>query len=105
MQKNLKKFDDAGLKVIAISYDSVDVLAKFADQNKITFPLLSDPDSQTIAAYGLTNKEEKGQGQGTPYPGTYVLDKDGVVRAKLFRQGVIARHTPDELLKAAEVLR
>ena len=32
----------------AISYDSVAVLKSFADRQRITFPLLSDPDSKVI---------------------------------------------------------
>ncbi len=90
---------------MGISYDAVDVLAKFTEKNKITFPLLSDPESKTIAAYHLTNKEAKGKAVGTPYPGVYVLDKDGVVRAKLFHEGVIKRATPEDLLKAAESVK
>ena len=77
------------------------MLAKFTQTNKITFPLLSDPESKTIKAYGILNREEKGKSAGVPYPGTYVVDKNGVVRAKLFHEGPFQRHTIDDLLKAA----
>ena len=90
------------MQIVGISFDPVDALSKFTEKNKITFPLLSDPDSKTIMAYHLTNKEAKGKAEGTPYPGTYILDKDGVVRTKLFHEGVIKRATADDVLKAAE---
>ena len=93
------------MQIVGISYDPVDVLAKFTEKNMITFPLLSDIDSKTIAAYHLKNKEAKGMAEGTPYPGTFVVDKDGVVRAKLFFEGVFKRHTADDLLKAAESVK
>lgn len=101
MQKGLKSLEDKQIRVVAISYDSVEVLAKFAENQKITFPLLSDPDSKVIKDYGLLNKEAKGKTEGIPYPGTMLIDKDGVIRAKLFHDGVIARHGPDDLIKAA----
>lgn len=102
LQNDLREFEAAGVFVVGISYDSVDTLAKFAKQKKIAFPLLSDPDSKTITAYGLLNKEAKGKTTGIPYPGTIVLDRTGVVRAKLFLDGYRDRHPSKELVKAAK---
>ena len=99
------------MKVVGVSYDSVEVLKAFADKQKITFPLLSDPESKTIIAYALKNKETAGKKfgkvelDGVPYPGTYLVDKDGVVRAKLFVDGYKERHSVEELVKAAESLK
>ena len=88
--------------MVAISYDSVEVLSKFADRRKITFPLLSDMGSKTINAYGLLNREVKGgRAEGIPYPGTMIIDREGVIRGKLFLEGYKERHTTEELIKAA----
>ena len=82
------------------------MLAKFADKHKITFPLLSDPDSKTISAYGLLNKEAKGSKvEGIAYPGTMLLDKDGAIRSKLFLDGIKERHSTDDLIKAAKSIK
>jgi peroxiredoxin len=102
LQADLKKIEVTGIQVIAVSYDSVEVLANFADRRKITFPLLSDPGSKTIRAYGLLNNEAKGRAEGIPYPGTMLIGKDGVIRAKLFVEGYKDRHSTDELIKAAQ---
>ena len=40
-----------GIGLAAVSYDSVPVLADFSKRRGITFPLLSDPGSQTIKRY------------------------------------------------------
>lgn len=40
--------------------------------------------------------------EGIPHPGTYILDKDGVVKAKLFLKKYQARHSIDELLEASK---
>jgi peroxiredoxin len=110
LQKDLAKIEAAGVKVVGVSYDSVEVLKAFADKQKVTFPLLSDPDSRTIAAYALKNKETAGKKfgkvelDGVPYPGTILVGTDGVVRAKLFVDGYRERHSVEELVKAAEGL-
>lgn len=111
MQKELKAIEAAGVTVVGVSYDSVEVLKAFADKQKVTFPLLSDPESKTIAAYALKNKETGGKKlgkidlDGVPYPGTLLIDADGVVRAKLFVDGYKERHSVAELVKAAEGLK
>ena len=105
MQKDLKSLEDKKVKLVGLSYDAVDVLAKFAEKEKITFPLLSDPESKTIQAYGLLNKEAKDKSEGIPYPGTMLIDKDGVIRAKLFHDGFIKRHDAEDILKAAADLK
>ena len=105
LQADLKKFEDAGAQVIAISYDKVEVLSKFADERKVTFPLLSDPDSHVIKAFGILNKDAKGKSEGVPNPGIFILDKEGVIRAKLFKPGVFVRPSNDELLKALKEVK
>ena len=101
LQTDLPKIEATGTQLVAISYDPVEVLAKFAGRRKITFPLLSDPGCKTIRAYGILNPEAMAtKAEGVPYPGTFVLDKGGVIRAKLFRDGFIERHSTDELLQA-----
>src|ERR1700712_3580421 len=46
---NLQK---AGIEVIGISPDKPAKLAKFRDNQSLTFPLLSDPEHETLEAYG-----------------------------------------------------
>jgi peroxiredoxin Q/BCP len=105
LQKELKSLTDAGVVVVAISYDSADVLKAFAEKQKIEFALLSDPDHKAIDAFGLRNKEAKGKQEGIPYPGTMILDKDGVIRAKLFFDGFVARHAAADIIKAAKEIK
>jgi peroxiredoxin Q/BCP len=105
LQADLAKIEAAGVRLVAISYDPVDVLAKFTAERKITFPLLSDPDSKTIQAYGTLNKEAAGKAAGVPNPGTFILDSQGIVRAKIFLEGYRSRHSTDELLQAAKSVK
>ena len=89
----------AGLGLAAISYDSPAFLKSFADRKNITFPLLSDPDSKIIRAYGILNEAApKGPFYGIPYPGTYILDTKGVVVAKYFEEDYANRYTVSDIL-------
>ena len=90
---------------MAVSYDSVETLAEFAKENSIQFSLLSDPDSIAIEAFHVRNKKvrKRSPKHGIPHPGTFLVDKEGVVRAKLF-YSITKRHTPDELVQAANKL-
>jgi peroxiredoxin Q/BCP len=110
LQKDLGKIEESGVRLVGISYDSVEVLHRFATKRGITFPLLSDPDSKVITAYALRNRETAGKKlgninlDGIPYPGTYLIDKDGVIRGKLFVDGYRERHSTEELIKAVKAL-
>lgn len=83
----------------AISYDSTAILKNFADRKNITFPLLSDPDSKIIRAYGILNETvPKGPFFGIPHPGTYILDTKGVVVQKYFEDDYTQRFTASDIL-------
>src|SRR5688572_2224433 len=49
---SLAELNGAGLDVIGISPDKPEKLAKFRDAEKLTFPLLSDPDREVLSAWG-----------------------------------------------------
>jgi peroxiredoxin Q/BCP len=99
LRDNVQKLNESGVRVVGISYDSVEVLKTFSDKESIPFPLLSDEDSETIKKYGLHFKG------GLPHPGTVLIDKEGVIRAKLFEEGYRTRHTIEELVSAAKGLK
>ncbi len=105
MQRDLKSIEEAGVQVVGISYDDTKVLKTFSDRMKIAFPLLSDPGSQTIEAYHIRNEAARGKAEGVPHPGTFILDREGVIRAKLFLEGYRDRHTSEALIKAAKVIK
>jgi peroxiredoxin Q/BCP len=49
---NLAELNEAGLDVVGISPDKPEKLAKFRDNQQLTFPLLSDPSREILTAYG-----------------------------------------------------
>jgi peroxiredoxin len=105
LQRDLKTIEAAGVQIVGLSYDDPAVLKRFSDKAKITFPLLSDPESKTIEAYHIRNEAAKGKAEGVPNPGTFLLDQNGVIRAKLFLEGYRDRHTTDALIEAAKAVK
>lgn len=104
LQEGLADLKAAGLQLVAISYDSGEVLEQFAKKRGIQFPLLSDPGSATIKAWKLLNADAKGNGEGIPHPMTYVIGRDGVIRAKLGHEAYKDRHTVQELIQSAKTV-
>jgi peroxiredoxin len=108
-----------GLGLTAISYDSRDILAAFSAQHGISFPLLSDAGSATIKRYGILNTvAQEGLGAnrddpaviaqvkmyvsangasertlGIPFPGTFIVDRGGRVKARFFEDSYTVRNT------------
>lgn len=101
----MQSVSEAGVQVVAVSYDSAEVLGAFAKTENIKFPLLSDADSKVIDAFGVRNKSAEAgtKKDGIPHPGTFLVDSKGVIRAKLF-YNILRRHTPAELVEAAKSL-
>ena len=124
LQDRLQELENSGITVAAISYDSEEVLADFANRRGITFPLLSDDDSSVIKAFGIYNTvAEEGVGPnrddpeiaadyaryvsalgtapiivGTPYPGTFMLDSRGRVSSRFFEEFYAERNTTSNVM-------
>ena len=98
------KFQAAGVKLYAISYDDQEALAAFAGDQNIPYPLLSDVESQIIRRYGVLNTEVTPHDEflyGIPFPGTFVTDENGVVITKFFYDSYKKRDSAENLLDAA----
>jgi hypothetical protein len=98
------KFQAAGIKLYAISYDDREVLAAYAEAEEIPFPLLSDIDSEVIRRYGILNtqvKPDDGVVYGIPYPGVFVTDEDGRVLGKFFQNNYKKRDSAELIIDAA----
>jgi DsbC/DsbD-like thiol-disulfide interchange protein len=82
-----------------LSYDSPAILKSFAERKDISYPLLSDPESKVIQAFGILNTSApKGPFYGIPYPGTFILDSKGTITAKYFEENYSERVTASDIL-------
>jgi peroxiredoxin len=104
LREGQEKFKEAGVKLYAISYDDKEVLKTFSDAYDIGYPLLSDLDSAVIKKFGILNTQIKPGDAilyGIPYPGTYVVDEDGVVMEKFFHDTYKRREGPELIIDSA----
>jgi peroxiredoxin len=104
LQEALPKFRAAGIKLYAVSYDEADALADFARHHDIRYPLLSDKGSKVIRRFGIQNHfvtKEQVPYHGIPFPGTYLIDEDGVVTAKFFQRGLTQRESAEAVIDSA----
>jgi hypothetical protein len=100
LEHNREAFQKLGVGLAAISYDSVAILHDFAQRKGIHFPLLSDADSRIIRAVGLLNETVPKNTPffGIPYPGTLIVNKQGIVTAKYFEEDFRERYTAGDIL-------
>jgi len=77
VQENLSSYVNDLVQVLTVSVDSVYSHKIWADREGYDFPLLSDfwPHGAVARQYGVFNEVS-----GTAYRGTFVIDRDGVVR-------------------------
>jgi peroxiredoxin len=77
IRDGLGRFDADRVQVLAVSCDPMFALRAFADQDGLTFPLLSDfwPHGEVSAAYGVLDSE-----RGCSTRSTFIIDRQGTVR-------------------------
>jgi peroxiredoxin len=75
----LAQFNKVNAQVYGISVDTFFALKAFADQQRLTFPLLSDFNKQVIREYGVFNDDMIGL-KGIAKRAVFVIDKEGTVR-------------------------
>ena len=124
LQGRVDELRQKGIGLAAISYDSQQVLADFTKRHGITYPLLADVGSTTIERYGILNtviEEALGPNgkdpavladlqryvtvtqaserfRGIPFPGTFMLDRDGRVTARFFEDFYWERNTVSNMM-------
>lgn len=95
---SLAELNGAGLDVVGISPDKPEKLAKFRDAEKLTFPLLSDPDRKVLTAYGAYGEKQMyGKTVTGVIRSTFVVDEKG--RIVVAQYNVKAAHTTTNIKK------
>lgn len=87
LNKSASEFEKAGYPLVGLSYDKAAILKKFDTKHDISFPLLSDPASEAIRAFGIMDESyAKGTfAYGVPKPAIYIISNKGKVE-KIFKE-------------------
>ena len=80
IRDDLSSFNNDEVAVLTVSVDSVFTHRVFAEQQNLDYPLLSDfwPHGDVATAYGVFDEN-----LGAAVRGTFIVDKDGIVRWKV----------------------
>ena len=119
----LPKISELGASLIAISPQAPEESAGLVGQHQLTFDVLSDLDGAVARAWKLrfTLSDElkalyqnvfaldltKANADGSwtlPVPGTFVLDRHGVIRARYVSSDYTTRMEPDEIISTLTAL-
>jgi peroxiredoxin len=100
VRDSLPTFESEDVQVLAVSCDPIFSLRVFAEQDALTFPLLSDfwPHGAVAAAYGVFN-----EGRGCADRSTFIVDKRGVLRWSVHNAMPEARDLQEQAKVLAEV--
>jgi peroxiredoxin len=93
MNSGVAEIEKRGYRIAALSYDSPEILQAFTVKRHIAFTFLSDPKSEVIDLYKLRDPQypRGNRAYGVPRPIIFILDRNGVIRAKLYEESYKVR--------------
>jgi peroxiredoxin len=82
--RHLQEFRSLGINLVSVSVDEVGPIAAFSAEQKIGYPMLSDPKGAINLSLGIRDTQYPvgSSAFGVPRPTLYVLDARGVVRLR-----------------------
>jgi len=82
------EIEKRGYHIAGLSYDTPEILQTFTLKRHLTYTLLSDPKSEIIDRYNLRDPQYPpgSRAYGVPRPIIFVLDTQGVIKAKLYEE-------------------
>ena len=88
LNSGIAAIESRGYRLAGISYDSPAILQSFTEQRSIRYTLLSDPKSEVIDRYKLRDPQYPpgNLAYGVPRPIIFILDKNGVIKSKLYEE-------------------
>lgn len=80
VRDEISAYNSIGSEVIAISVDSLYTLAKYKEEQKLNFMLLSDFNKEASSAYGSIYELFSSGMKGVSKRSAFVIDKTGIIR-------------------------
>lgn len=80
LRDDIATYSGLDAEILAVSVDSPFTLAKFKEEQKLPFPLLSDFNKTTSTAYGSIYQDFVLGLKGVAKRSAFVIDKEGVIR-------------------------
>jgi peroxiredoxin Q/BCP len=100
-QQDAAKYVQANAVILSVSVDTPRSHEAFAEKEKLTFPLLSDPEAKVCRAYGSSMFFHM---KTLAARNTFIIDPSGHI-AQVFTQVVDPRHHSSDVLRALAALQ
>jgi peroxiredoxin len=80
VRDNIADYNNVNAQVLGISVDSIFTLAKYKEEQKLNFPLLSDFNKEVSEDYGSLYENFVFDMKGVSKRSAFVIDGEGIVR-------------------------
>jgi len=81
LRDNFRYFEKKGYSILGVSPDNVKKHKKFSDKYEFQYPLLADPEKETINAYGVWGpKQFMGREIIGVHRTTFIIGEDGKIK-------------------------
>ncbi len=101
----MDRFNEAGIRPVAISVDAPDVSRNLAQQVGYSFPLLSDQNAEVIRRYDLVHAGAGENGHDIARPAEFLVDASGTVRWINLTENYWVRARPEQVLEVSKLLK
>jgi peroxiredoxin len=105
IEKSLDRFNEVGIRPVAISVDAPDVSRNLAQQGGYSFPLLSDQNTEMIRHYDLVHAGAGENGHDIARPAEFLVDSSGTVRWINLTENYWVRARPEQVLEVSNRLK
>jgi peroxiredoxin len=105
IQTSLNKFEEVGIRPVAISVDSPEESRDLCQKAGYTFPFLSDPRAEAIRRYDLVHAGAGEGGRDIARPAEFLLDSTGTVGWVNLTENYWVRARPEQILEAAKAIQ
>ena len=101
----MDKFNEVGIRPVAISVDTPQESRDLAQKAGYTFSFISDQNTEAIRRYDLVHKGAGITGNDIARPAEFLIDSSGTVRWVNLTENYWIRARPEQVLEVAKLLK
>ena len=105
IERSLNKFNEAGIRPVAISVDTSEESRKLAQSQGYTFPILSDHNADVIRRYDLAHKGAGIHGEDIARPAEFLIDSTKTAVWINLTENYWIRARPEQVLEVSKLLK
>jgi len=105
IERSLDKFNEVGIRPVAISVDTPRDSHDLQQKAGYTFMFLSDQNTEAIRRYDLVHKGAGINGGDIARPAEFLIDSSGTVRWVNLTENYWVRARPEQVLEVSKLLK